>query len=192
VAGSGIVSRPASSGFLHCYFEGNLNKYSNVEDYADKLKIAAGRCGVEYATIARARVPEYAMKKIGSYDGYRYVVTEISDPEALAQWCGETPEQVMGVRLPAGPATWNDAAEAIRIGSRQVTRLEGTDDHVFTSRAGQIFVFNGTEKTATVYEYDDPAAWTLLAPHLDDVLKRLTFGEVDKPSDPASDEGYGI
>jgi hypothetical protein len=166
IPGSAIVATPKREidGRAVCYYEGGRH----IETYFEKLKIAAGRLMTRYPTIALAAFDLKELVQVGTYDGDRYVVTEITNAATLQEWSGETSDQIMGLRLNPGPISWDDAVALARpphsspIGP-STPRRDGSV--LYKTQAGQIIACNVLRKSAEVYEHDDPSL-----PHLLDRL----------------------
>ena len=179
IPGSAIVGALQASekpGRVLCYFEGKRRTEGDGVPwtYAQKLLHAAGRLIQGYPTIAKAAFASEDLIAVGTYDGSRFVVTSIDDPDALTAWSGESIGQIVGQRLRAGPHHWDKGARLA-----DELRPEGRNDllsatNLFRSQAGQILLMDTSDQTCTVYEYDDPELPEVLQAHSVDAT-RLSF-----------------
>lgn len=88
--GSAIVAGPVNEdGLRRVYYEGNLYNAVNLQNFEDKLLVAAGRYESRYPTIAFDMVPDdvfaSSFKKVGIYD-INARNTKISDEASLLGW----------------------------------------------------------------------------------------------------------
>ena len=88
--GSAIVGQTGGEEGEHItiYYEGNLLGYADVKTYADRARIAAGRLAERYPTIARATVPQSALRQIGWFNPETGIelFDEVQTKDALAFW----------------------------------------------------------------------------------------------------------
>jgi len=92
VRGAGIVGRanePAPGPQVEIYYEGNLHGAVNLKDWESRVVVAAGRLAVRYPTIARAVVPEHALRVVGTFDTESWSIQAVTDAAAVQQWTGE-------------------------------------------------------------------------------------------------------
>src|SRR4051794_30094410 len=90
--GSAIVGRPESgSDTIDIYFEGNLQKASNIRTYADRAYHACDRLLQNYPTTAKEEaVPRLALTVVGVFDPKRrrIILTGPVSERAVADWIG--------------------------------------------------------------------------------------------------------
>lgn len=89
--GSAIVGEDRGDGdTIHVHYEG-----SKRMAFDERLIHAAGRREQSYPTVAQAWLPQERLKRVGSVARSEqlrtWVVTEITDPDALARWAGVLP-----------------------------------------------------------------------------------------------------
>jgi hypothetical protein len=166
--GSAIVGDEAArtDGAVLCHFEGGHDggeKWS----YFLKMKHAAGRLIERYPTIAMAAFRVDDLVPVGTVDGERYVVTMITDEASLTAWAGESAEQVIGRRLPAGPSDW-DVAAAICQPEKEARPIGSGFRNGYAwykTQAGQVLRFSvgPSEREVLVFEFDDANVPSLLA-----------------------------
>lgn len=88
--GSAIVGQTGGEEGEHItiYYEGNLLGYADVKTYADRAMIAADRLAARYPTIARATVPQSALRQIGWFNPETGIelFDEVQTKDALAFW----------------------------------------------------------------------------------------------------------
>lgn len=166
----------ASDGHVVCHFEGRIYNQAGMERFYDRLCHAGDRLGARYPTRAMSSFAVHDLVPVARFDARRQVVTEVIDAAALADWCGETADDVVGVRLPSGKATWQAAAPLGQPPSRRLGRhSDGSGHWWFRTQAGQVIEFVSADNGANVYDFGDPAISGLLA-DLSDVEHRLVFG----------------
>lgn len=90
---SAIVAPAAHRGsdLLQIHFEGNRAGADNLRTLLDRCRIAAGRAAYRFPTPERAVVVSTELVPVAEYDLALHRITRIDNPEALAQWLGETP-----------------------------------------------------------------------------------------------------
>lgn len=176
--GSGIVAADAADDecgddddHVLCHYEGAIYDQVNITDMYSKLRIAAERLVTDYPTSAMADFERDELIRVGTFDIERFVVSGIENPQALFDWCGEAPEQVIGKILPQGPLDMREAAAIVRSPhATNLTRTLSADGTMwFKTQAGQLVLFDVEKKTARVYDHD--------APELPVLLSWLTDGE---------------
>jgi len=101
--GSAVVGSSASEGARHVYFEGAIyHDAGGRPSFREKLENATGRLVTRYPTVAQGGFAESDFEVVGQIDGTRFIVTTISNVQALAIWSGEDPEALLPVRVPTG------------------------------------------------------------------------------------------
>jgi hypothetical protein len=170
IVGEPSTAFPAQDGDLEtpgvlCFFESGGNAV-NLRRFAEKLHSAAGRGVTGYPTVACGVFRATDLKLVGAYDGERYVVTSVTNPEALREWSGEGVEHIMGHRLPTGKVPLSLMRDVKGDDLRPVGHGRGQDGLWFKTRAGQIVLFPvaATDSAAIVYDHDDPELRERLLP----------------------------
>jgi hypothetical protein len=152
---SAIVGENLGSDQVMCYFEGGLAGLDAC--YASRLKHAAGRLVTQYPTIARAIFDRRELVEVGTMDGERYTVTEVTDEDRLTAWAQEGIAGIVGERLPEGSVRWAAAAELCNSASARPIGHKRTPQELwYKTQAGQIISFNLTNNAARVWSYDEP------------------------------------
>lgn len=83
---SGIVgTRLPDAEHIQIDYEGAVYNQANIQTYADKLSIAAGRHTNQYSTIARMVVPSASLVGVGVWDDMDGTIT-VTNASALAAW----------------------------------------------------------------------------------------------------------
>lgn len=133
---SAIVGTKTDGDRIVVDFEGNKHGAVNLKKYEGRVEVAVGRHLTEYPTTARRSVALEEVVRVGSatyFPEYGTVVTEIDEPEALAEWLGSEP-------LPAinGSAEMRGrfAAKALR----RMSSSEQIDAHLKASTTGQSLI----------------------------------------------------
>lgn len=85
VPGSGVVGTPLPSGEILVDYEGNLHRTLNIQTFADRVMVAAGRHVTLAATSARAAASPDDLIQIGTWDPGHGAV-RVEDAAALARW----------------------------------------------------------------------------------------------------------
>jgi hypothetical protein len=181
VAASVVVgaASPDEDGLLDCHFEGAVYGQENLGRFRERVSCAAGRRLHRYPTVARSAFPGDEMLKVALWDPVRDVFLSIIDASALLAWTGETAAQVVGPRLPPGPARWAEASRLAEdgAGARPIGRQDPNGTLWFRTAAGQVARFDLPAREAEVIDHDDPRLLRMLAPlRLDAAALKIIIG----------------
>lgn len=91
-AGSAVVTpdpvMPIDGERVLVHFESNRFGADNMHRFVEKCLHAAGRADMRYPTIAKMALPLSELKVVGKFCLSERRITEVTDPDALAQWAG--------------------------------------------------------------------------------------------------------
>ena len=172
---SAIVRGVEPDGRSRLDYEGNAYGWESMSGFFKRLLHAADRHAQRYPTIARhflkASEVEAQAVVVGRYDAARFAVTEVFDADALSAWAGEPMEAIVGVKLPPGPITLEQAKAAM---VHFPTWTSGSE-YLYKTQAGQIVWF-ARDRSPAVFEHDDPEIRSLVCGRLSPREERLVFG----------------
>ena len=156
-ARTALVSRagPDSHGLVSCWFQEPTPDDRDMQFYAVRLAHAAQRLVSNAPTHRTIGFPVERLKPVGRYDGDRCVTSEITDQVSLETWAGEPMAAIVGMSLAAGYITL-DEATYLQFEPRSWPIEQSGQVLWVRTQAGQVLQLDFAEKTARLWNFDDP------------------------------------
>ena len=133
-----VAAADATKPIFH--YEGNVYNSVNLQRFVDKLTSAAGRLATNYPTSAMAAFSTSELVAVGTFNAEFNCITELTDPDALERWSGESRIDFAGELLPIGFAPLSEHSERVLRTARYLGR--NNREFAYRTLAGQLIVIS--------------------------------------------------